>query len=116
MRIVYCGFDFFSNCLASVAAEHSIVEVFSWRGDGRYNSCVEITQLAENIGCPVYYRRIDESDIARFVDQKVDLLVSAAYPFRIPVGKLEGVHAINVHPSLLPIGRGPWPLPHYFLR
>ena len=117
MKIVYCGFDFFSNCLSSlVAAKHEIVEVFSYKGNSRYNSCLDVVGQSEHIGCPVYFRPVNSQDIARFESIKVDLLIAAAYPYKIPVEGLKAVYGVNIHPSLLPQGRGCWPLPHFILR
>ncbi|HWV23955.1 MAG TPA: methionyl-tRNA formyltransferase [Thermomicrobiales bacterium] len=46
-----------------------------------------------------------------------DLIISCGFPYRIPadVISLPRLGAINVHPSLLPRHRGPWPL-HWTFR
>ena len=46
----------------------------------------------------------------------IDLIFCAGYAYRIPIECLDGVRAINLHPSLLPKGRGPWPLPWAILN
>ena len=40
----------------------------------------------------------------------VDLFLSAEYPWRVPIPD-QLMFAINVHPTMLPEGRGPTPLP-----
>ena len=45
----------------------------------------------------------------------MDLIVCAGYPWRIPVAD-DGPRGLNVHPTLLPEGRGPLPFPHLILH
>ncbi len=46
----------------------------------------------------------------------VDLLISAAYDYKVPLPKDGSFNGINVHGTLLPEGRGAWPSPHILLR
>lgn len=43
-------------------------------------------------------------------------MVSAGYKYKIPVFPESKIKEINIHPTLLPIGRGPWPLPYIILK
>lgn len=116
MKIAYLGFDFFSNCFDLLINEgHEIVEIFSYAGD-EYNSSKEITNRANQLNIPIHFHPISNSDILRLEKTGVELIVSAAYPYKIPIQEIKKMHAINIHPSLLPEGRGPWPLPHFILK
>lgn len=117
MKIVYCGFDYFVNCLSALSDCHyEVVEVFAFKGDGHYNMCNETVARAEHIGCPVRFRPINTEDVMRMERMGVDLLIAAAYPYKIPVRGIRTIRGINIHPSLLPKGRGPWPLPYFILQ
>jgi methionyl-tRNA formyltransferase len=60
--------------------------------------------------------KVTESDIKVFAEAGVDLVLSAAYDHKIPVSSTSGLKFINVHGSLLPEGRGPWPQPWILLK
>ena len=57
---------------------------------------------------PLNFTRITENDIDAMMSREVDLLVSMGYPFLIP--GTDKIRGINVHPTLLPDGRGPAPM------
>jgi methionyl-tRNA formyltransferase len=67
--------------------------------------------LANGVGAKINLSRIVDSDFERLKSKEVDLILSAAYPFKIPSWHGYVSRAVNIHPSLLPNGRGPWPLP-----
>ncbi len=78
--------------------------------DGRFTATVE--ELAQAHDVKVVHGAPGPPGWAALNDVGADLLVSAAYGHRIPVGQLNVGTMINVHPSYLPEGRGPNPLVH----
>jgi methionyl-tRNA formyltransferase len=54
--------------------------------------------------------------IEQMKKEGVELLISAAYDYKVPVPSDETLKSVNLHGSLLPEGRGPWPSPHILLR
>jgi methionyl-tRNA formyltransferase len=46
----------------------------------------------------------------------VDIIICAAYPFKVPPWQNYVKYGINIHPSPLPEGRGVWPLPWLILK
>ncbi len=115
MRVAYFGSDAFIDC-ARLIAERGwpIVRVFTCRTDGPIVSGDELTRYARRIGAPVQRRTASAADLAR-LDGGVDVLVSALYPWIIPVAAISA-RAINIHPTLLPEGRGAYPLVNVLLR
>lgn len=68
---------------------------------------------AKNIGFTT--KRITENDIRGLISVGCDLVIVAAYPYKIPIVK--GMpRMVNIHPTLIPYGRGPWPLPWIILK
>ncbi|HEY4489070.1 MAG TPA: formyltransferase family protein [Candidatus Paceibacterota bacterium] len=116
MRIAYCGYDFFYSCFEELLSqEHETLAIFSFPCDNEYDFNLRLETSAEKLGVPFYKEPISPTDINRLSAQKCDLIVAAAYPYKIP--SHEGIpFAINVHPTLLPEGRGRWPLPWIILK
>ena len=115
MKIVYCGYDFFSNCLDALCdmANIEVIKIFTYQTDDQYNFNHNLITIAEKNRIPYSLERISSQDIHELFDNLgCECVVSAAYPYKIPIEEYMG---INIHPTLLPIGRGPWPLPKVIL-
>ena len=117
MRFAYCGYDFFHPCLEQLLEDgHTLVELFTWPTDNEYDFNDNVFRLAGAANVPVSLEPMTNEDLSRLRKKKVELLVSAAYPYKIPSWVGFVTYAINVHPSLLPVGKGPWPLPWLILK
>jgi len=68
-----------------------------------------IVSLAEKQGSAIQFQRINRQKMLDLAAQGVELLISIGYPFLIPTDT--PLRGLNVHPSLLPDGRGPFPIP-----
>ncbi len=116
MKIAYCGYDFFHVCLAAlIDAGLAPSWVFSVDCDNRYNYNHYITRLCQQHGIPLSLERVSESHLRQLADAGCELLITAAYNYRIPDLAPYGIKGVNVHPTLLPLGRGVWPLPWIIL-
>jgi len=116
MKIAYFGYDFFASCLERILQDgHEVLCVFTFETDNKYNFNEKIISLATAHGIRVATAAVSADDLRKLEEQGCELLVVAAYPYRVPVesSKLRG---INLHPTLLPEGRGRWPLPHIILK
>ncbi|MFD1148053.1 methionyl-tRNA formyltransferase [Saccharothrix hoggarensis] len=111
LRIAYAGHDFFSSCLAALLRRADVDVVLCLTSPPGHPTG-NVLGLAHRARVPVVQGRPTEAVVATFNSLGVDLLVSAAYLYRIPVQRLAARWAVNVHPSLLPAGRGPNPLPY----
>ncbi|WP_087143208.1 methionyl-tRNA formyltransferase [Crenothrix polyspora] len=115
MKIAYFGYDFFWKCLEYLLNnDNEIIKVFTYKTDNTYNFNYKITDLLSNKSIPVQFGKATENDIQKLVDSGCELIVSAAYPYKIPI--INDLKGINIHPTLLPQGRGPWPLPYIILN
>jgi methionyl-tRNA formyltransferase len=59
---------------------------------------------------------VTDEHVMQMREEGVDLLICAAYDHKVPVPKDGSLKSINVHGTMLPEGRGPWPSPHILLR
>ncbi len=110
-RVVYAGDDSYSPCLHALLNRDDVSVVGCLTAqDQRFT--VEILGLCNDHDIPVWPVAPDRSTWAEVNALDADLLVVAAYGHRVPVADLTSIRAkLNVHPSLLPAGRGPNPLP-----
>lgn len=110
MKIAYAGFDLFYpvlNCLFDNGCE--IVKIFSCKVDNVTEFNTAVTGFAKANSIPITYDKITMKDLEELKENGVEALFCAAYYYRIPI--LKDFKMINVHPSLLPNGRGAWPMP-----
>ena len=109
MKIAYAGFDLMAPAFEELARENEILRLFTCRVDGVYETNDRVVARADSLGVPYTTDRITESDIETLIEDGCELLVSAGYYYRIPVDSR--LPMVNIHPSLLPYGRGAWPMP-----
>lgn len=72
--------------------------------------------LAEQKGASIQLSRISQRDIADIGIAGCDVLIVAGYDWKIPDWNALLKHAINFHPSPLPVGRGAYPMPRAILE
>lgn len=110
MKIAYAGFDLFYPALEALYQSGcEIVRIFSCSVDNVTEFNTSVTDFAHEHNIPITYDKITLDDLRALQDSGVDALFCAAYYYRMPI--LKGFKMINIHPSLLPLGRGAWPMP-----
>ena len=109
MKIAYAGFDLMAEALEALSRNNRIVKLFTCPVDGVAETNGRVIALAESIGAPYTVSRITREDIDDLLKDGCELLISAGYYYRIPVDRR--LPMVNIHPSLLPYGRGAWPMP-----
>jgi methionyl-tRNA formyltransferase len=117
MNIAYCGYDFFAPCMSELeVAGHEIIKLFTWVTDGQYDFNEFVVDFADKRAIEISYERMNLEDLVQLKDSGCDLIITAAYPFKIPRYHDYVPFGINIHPSPLPEGRGPWPLPWTIIK
>lgn len=97
LRIAYCGYDYYSNCLAALLAQDD-VQVLKVFACGNKRLSHTVIMLAKQYHVPWQLERISDEDVTRlFAEQRCDYIISAAYVFKIPIGRHRG---LNIHPTL----------------
>lgn len=113
-RVAFCGCDTSFESLKSVLnAGHKIERVFSWPVDGRYVRNERTLSFCHELGIDVSLDPIATKIESVWAD--CDVIISHIYPYMIPVSVSDKFYSLNVHPSLLPYGKGRWPLPYSIL-
>ena len=119
LNIIYFGYDLFAPCLKELASnpDINILKVYSFEGDGYFDKNDEIKEICSVKNIPFTTERITADELNyEFEQNGCYLAFSAGYEYRIPCEKVPSFRGVNLHPSLLPEGRGPWPLPHVILK
>lgn len=107
MKIAYFGGDWYFDCVEVFKQHgHSIDHIFI--SQDRPNN-QRLLQYALDHAIPVTSSKPTAQDINELKAQGVDCFFSSEYPWMIPL-QAAGVKTINVHPTLLPEGRGPTPI------
>lgn len=115
MKIAYAGFDLFYPVLENLYNNGcEIAKIFTNKVDNITEFNTKVCDFAQAHSIPLTFDKITSDDLHSLKKAGVDALFCAAYYYRIPV--TADFPMINVHPSLLPQGRGAWPMPVYILN
>lgn len=115
MKVAFVGFDLFYDCLCALEESGcEIIKIFTYKTDNEYEFNEKVLAFAKDRSIPVKDTKITVDDLAYLHDSGCELLISAGYIYKIPICR--DFPMINVHPALLPLGRGPWPMPVTILR
>ena len=123
MKIAYCGYDFFFSCFERIInLGHEPVAVFSFDCDpanprySKVNFNNRLATAAREAGVRFTTAPLNALGLHELLSSGCEFLVSAGYRFRIPIETCPALRGCNVHPTILPEGRGPWPLPYLILK
>jgi methionyl-tRNA formyltransferase len=112
IRVAYAGHDFFFSCLHELMKHEDVDLVWCLTEGPGGHPASNVRELAVKAGARVHTGRPTPEMLASFNNSGIDLLVCAAYMHKIPVSRMVLKWAVNVHPALLPQGKGPNPLPY----
>lgn len=115
MKIAYIGIDLFAPALEILLSEGcELLELFTCRTDNLTEFNSKVISIAQNAGVPYKLDRITIADFVRLKEKGCEAVFCAGYYYKIPV--FPDIPTLNIHPSLLPKGRGGWPMPIAILR
>lgn len=113
MNIIYFGYDNVISCLYKmIEMGHHIEAIYTGPADAHNK---KIMQCAHKKNIPLYSEPPELEKFQEFWGSEIDIIFSAEYPWKIPL--TDHIRfAINLHPTLLPFGKGKTPLPHILLE
>lgn len=113
MKFAFAGIDFLGDAFSGlVEAGWRPVKLFTRPCDGLYDFNETVVAQARRHRIPIQLSRLlpaDVDDLARRHGPDT-VLVVAGYPWLVRGWRGRLRRAVNVHPSPLPVGRGPYPL------
>lgn len=92
------------------------LKVFTTAVDGRLHHHAAVLEYARQLSLEVQISRLSTDNLRQLATQGCETLVVASYAWRIPSWREHLRYAVNFHPSPLPRGRGPYPLPAAILE
>lgn len=108
MKIAYFGYNAFSPCLELlISLGHEVVCIYTGESNLHSDRVIRCSKLHRIALC---FDKPDQHQMDVLIRAGVDLFLSAEYPWKVPVPD-QLKFAINIHPTMLPDGRGPTPLP-----
>ena len=111
MRFAFAGIDFLSDVFEGlIETGWEPIKLFTRPCDGVYDFNDLVVETARRRRIPIQLSRLTASDLKALAELGCEALVVAGYPWRVPAWQRSLDYALNVHPSPLPIGRGPYPL------
>ncbi|MCK6417342.1 MAG: hypothetical protein L6Q57_00155 [Alphaproteobacteria bacterium] len=117
MDFVFFGYDLtLANARHLIAQGHHLRALFTFPCDNVFNFNREVMALGAELSIPVFEHAPQPADIANWQDQGAQVFLCAGYPFKIPPIDERRAYGLNLHPSLLPAGRGLMPVPHILLN
>lgn len=107
MKVAYFGGDWFLSCInAWESLGHEVSHVFV-AGEEVYNQ--QLRDWANVSNRPLLTHKPTVGHLQQLQNDDVDCLFCVEYPWLIPTTHFD-FKTINVHPSLLPEGKGPTPV------
>ena len=108
MRIVYFGNNMFSSCLKYLIKDGFEIERVYINSPDFTSSA--ISKLCETHQIPLFKNKPMSEELEHLISMGVEMFIVAEYLHILPETGVK--YAINIHPSRLPKGRGPTPLPY----
>ncbi|HTD03627.1 formyltransferase family protein [Undibacterium sp.] len=101
---------------AFVDAGWDPVKLFTVPLDNVVNHNQAVIQYAADLNMDIQLSRMSTQDLQDLQARDCEVLIVASYNWRVPDWRPYLRHAINFHPSPLPIGRGPYPFHQVILE
>lgn len=113
MKCIYFGYDIFSNLLEDLVSRGvEVTRVYTLESDDDWNKSEVIASIARKNGIEILRGKPDTVELMKHCsEQGIEYGIVAATPYILPVD--QELKLINFHPSFLPEGRGPWPIPAF---
>ncbi|MGB4058047.1 MAG: formyltransferase family protein [Alphaproteobacteria bacterium] len=114
MKFIYCGYDFMLPLVHRLREDgHEPVGILTFPCDNIFNFNTETIKFAYEHDLPIHIEKPQHEILDFFYNKGCDVIIAAGYLYKIPPSKIP--YGLNIHPSLLPRGRGIMPLPYILL-
>lgn len=113
MKFAFAGIDFLGGVFEGLLeAGWTPIKLFTRPCDGIYDHNEAVVARARQFRIPIQLSRLRMQDLEtlRTLHGRGWTLVVAGYPWLITGWRPFATYALNIHPSPLPTGRGPYPL------
>lgn len=90
------------------------MEIFTCETDNITEFNSKVIGFAQERDIPYQIEKLSAKDLRRLEKAGCQLIICGGYYHRIPTDTF--LPMVNCHPSLLPHGRGAWPMPHAILN
>ncbi len=115
-KIAFLGYDYTLDIAQRLKADgHEIMHIFTFPCDGMFTFNSQIKDFAKHLKIPISEHKIESQNMNMLIKQGCEVFICAGYPHKIPPIKNKNVYGINLHPALLPRGRGIMPLPYIIM-
>ena len=115
MKAAYVGIDLLYPALPALEeAGCELMRVFTCETDNVTEFNTQVVGYAQRRGIPLQKTRVTPADLEELVARGCELLLCGGDYYRLPVR--DDLYMVNIHPALLPVGRGAWPMPVTILR
>lgn len=112
MKFVYFGYDFMLDTVRRLLRDgHELCGIFTFECDNLFNFNTETVKLGLSLKIPVSQNKVDVEAIDKMIALGAECFFAAGYPYKIPPINESKAYGVNLHPSLLPKGRGLMPTP-----
>lgn len=112
MKFVYLGYDFMLDTAFRLIDDgHELCAIFTFPCDNKTAYNLRCYELAKKLSIPVVEKQITDTDCNTLIGQGASCFVAAGYPYKVPDIDDKKAYALNIHPALLPKGRGLMPVP-----
>lgn len=115
MKAAYVGIDLLYPALPALADTGcEILRVFTCETDNVTEFNTQVSAFAREKGIPLQTSRMTAGDLEDLRRAGCELVLCGGYYYRLPMRK--DLYMVNIHPALLPVGRGAWPMPVTILK
>lgn len=113
MKFAFAGIDFLGGVFdALVEAGWTPIKLFTRPCDGLYDHNETVVAQSRSHRIPMQLSRLKPADLDVLAHAHGSdwALVVSGYPWLVRGWRTRAAYGLNVHPSPLPVGRGPYPL------
>lgn len=117
MKFAVVADDSYFECYKTLLVKgHTLIGAWLTQPEENYGSNTKLKSICDHVKAPILGHRVEAAALKSLIAEGgLELLIVGTHPNKIPTDCLPKYH-MNIHPSLLPEGRGPSPVPNAILR